>query len=268
MIIILNRGFGTGDSLEDRSLTDELARLLDNTRQHFYDKTNRLFAYDDYSRSPLFHDYRSLTRALTAFEPSLMESDNERKAFWLNLYNGMAINAVISHGLQQELKAHKLFYSQTCYQVGNYPWSLDKIEHGVLRGNRPKYRAFRKPFRASHKSMPLLLTECDPRIHATLYTPCQSSPVFSAYSSEYIDQQLDAACRDMVANDVVIGDDYIKLPMIFKWYQKDFGTPIDIVSFVTHHMEDQQAAAELQEKMKNKQLKLDYIPYSWIINAR
>ena len=268
MIIILNRGFGSGNSLEDHSLTEELTRLLDNTRQHFYDKPNRLFAYDDYSRSTLFHDYRSLTRALTACEPSLIENDNERKTFWLNLYNGLAINAVISHRLKQELKAHKLFYSQTCYQVGRYPWSLDKIEHGVLRANRTKFRSFTKPFGSSHKVLPLLLAECDPRIHAALYTPCQSSPVFSAYSSEYLDQQLDTACREMVANDVVITGNCLKLPMIFKWYQKDFGTPIDVVSFITHHMEDKQAAAELQEKMKNKQLKLDYIPYSWVINAR
>ncbi|MGY0217041.1 DUF547 domain-containing protein [Endozoicomonadaceae bacterium StTr2] len=270
MIVILNRGFGTEANLEDRSLTSELSRLLDNAREHFYDTANRLFAYDAYARSSHFHDYRNLTRALTAFEPELLEDNNERKAFWLNLYNGLAINAVISHDLQEELQEHKLFYSQTCYQIGSHPWSLDHIEHGILRGNSPKYRALRKPFSKSHKVFPLLFEHGDPRIHAALYTPCQSSPMFSVFSSDYVDQQLDNACRNMIKNDVEISDDgsELYLPMIFKWYQRDFGSAADIVNFIARYMEDTSAAASLQQRMEERQLKLHYIPYSWVINTR
>jgi hypothetical protein len=58
----------------------------------------------------------------------------ERKAFFLNIYNALVIHGYISIGIPHDFLSRTSFYQRTAYQIGNNNYSLDDIEHGILRG--------------------------------------------------------------------------------------------------------------------------------------
>ena len=73
-------------------------------------------------------------------------SQDEKLAFFLNLYNAMVIHAVIRVGHPEGLIDRRSFFSDFQYLVGGYPYSLNTIQNGILRNNsRPPY-SFTKPF--------------------------------------------------------------------------------------------------------------------------
>ena len=66
-------------------------------------------------------------------------SQEQRLAFFMNLYNAMAIHAVIRVG-QPEGIMDRRFFSDFQYLVGGYSYSLSTIKNGILRNNRrPPY---------------------------------------------------------------------------------------------------------------------------------
>lgn len=58
-------------------------------------------------------------------------TEDERKAFFLNIYNALVIHGYTQHGLPKDKVG---FYRRTSYRIGGQVYSLDDIEHGVLRG--------------------------------------------------------------------------------------------------------------------------------------
>lgn len=62
-------------------------------------------------------------------------SENEKLAFFLNLYNAMVIHAVIRVGCQEGVIKRSSF-SGFHYLIGGYPYSLNTIKNGILRSNR------------------------------------------------------------------------------------------------------------------------------------
>lgn len=109
--------------------------------------------YDKLKNSGAYKEYKSETLLLQTV--SLDElSENVRKAFFINLYNALTI-----HGLaeQETLPSSVLdiqqFWKTTAYKVGGLVYSLDDMEHGVLRGNK-SHPASTKP----------QFSEGDPRI--------------------------------------------------------------------------------------------------------
>lgn len=73
-------------------------------------------------------------------------SENEKLAFFLNLYNAMVIHAVIRIGCPEGVIDRSFFFSDFQYLVGGYPYSLNTINHGILRNNRRPPYSLVKPF--------------------------------------------------------------------------------------------------------------------------
>ncbi len=71
-------------------------------------------------------------------------SDNEKKAFFINLYNALVIHATVVLGVPRTSAGRGAFFSTSSYAVGGATYSLDDIEHGVLRGNRRGPYALRR----------------------------------------------------------------------------------------------------------------------------
>lgn len=62
--------------------------------------------------------------------------DDERKAFFINLYNILIIHATVALGAPSNVAGRLKFFPGACYEVGGSVYSADDIEHGVLRCNR------------------------------------------------------------------------------------------------------------------------------------
>jgi hypothetical protein len=72
-------------------------------------------------------------------------SENEKLAFFLNLYNAMVIHAMIRVGCQEGVINRKSF-SDFQYLIGGHPYSLATITNGILRSNRRSPYSLVKPF--------------------------------------------------------------------------------------------------------------------------
>ena len=73
-------------------------------------------------------------------------SREEKLAFLINLYNMMAIHAIVMWGPPHGPLERRNFFGDFKYVIGGYPYSLSAIQNGVLRGNqRPPYN-LTKPF--------------------------------------------------------------------------------------------------------------------------
>ena len=76
-------------------------------------------------------------------------------------------------------------------RVGGQGYSLDAIEHGVLRLNaRPPYR-LRRPFAAGDPRRGAAPSRLDPRIHFALNCGARSCPPIRAYGAAELDPELE-----------------------------------------------------------------------------
>lgn len=80
-------------------------------------------------------------------------SENEKLAFFLNLYNAMVIHAVISVGCPEGVIDRRSFFSDFQYVVGGHPYSLNSIKNGILRCNRRSPYSLVKPFSTGDKRL-------------------------------------------------------------------------------------------------------------------
>ncbi len=87
--------------------------------------------------------YGEALAALASARTATLADDAERQAFWINAYNLLAIKAVLDRYPTKSIKdGGSLFapvWKRKIGTVGGSPYSLDEIEHGILR------RAFREP---------------------------------------------------------------------------------------------------------------------------
>lgn len=80
-------------------------------------------------------------------------SENDKLAFFLNLYNAMVIHAVIRVGCPESLIDRRSFFNDFLYLVGGHPYSLTDIKNGVLRCNRRTPYSLLKPFSAGDRRL-------------------------------------------------------------------------------------------------------------------
>ncbi|MEM9022208.1 MAG: DUF547 domain-containing protein [Bacteroidota bacterium] len=154
-------------------------------------------------------------------------SDDQRKVFWINLYNAF------SHlMLQQNPKVITTFqgrqqhFNKAEIIISGQALSLNDIEHGLIRGskvwwsrgyiNKPVVNTFEREFRVR---MP------DLRIHFALNCGGASCPMIRFYEVEDINDQLDTATETFLIGDVRYDRETneASISSLFNWYAGDFG---------------------------------------------
>jgi hypothetical protein len=204
--------------------------------------------YAEIARSPEFAAYRSLTRALRDFEPATLEGRRARTAFWINVYNALVIDAVISFGIGDSIREALGFFRRAAYQIGPYRFCLDDIEHGLLRRNRPQFPRLPPPFPEGDPRIALGPEVLDPRVHFALNCGTRSCPPVSFYEPEQIDQQLDAAAFSFInAEGVRIEDETLILSPLFEFYAEDFGGPEGVRQWVLRYLAEPALRARLAD---------------------
>ena len=90
----------------------------------------------DYTKvkdSEPFADYLKLVKQLKLVDMGNL-SQNERKAFLINLYNSLVIHAIIAKLLGSGSQTDRVkMYATAAYNIGNCVYSLNDIENGLLR---------------------------------------------------------------------------------------------------------------------------------------
>jgi hypothetical protein len=178
-------------------------------------------------------------------------------AFWINVYNACVVRDVLEFDAGE-------FFDRERVMIAGQPWSLDDIEHGMLRGNAPKYMRFSPPMSKADPRLALAPVSFDERSHFALYTACRSSPLLRVYHAEEIENQLEDAARAHLRATVRVKEEgaKVKVPKLFQWYADDFGGSDGVLEFVVARLDDE--SVDLIDRRQGR-VKLKYLDHDWTL---
>ncbi|MEP7080623.1 MAG: DUF547 domain-containing protein, partial [Ginsengibacter sp.] len=152
-----------------------------------------------------------------------LSNDDLRKAFWINLYNGFT-----QYFLKKDpgrYKSRGKFFKSKQINVAGTDWSLDQIEHDILRRSKIKWSlGYLNKIFVSKKIKKLRVDKLDYRIHFALNCGAKSCPPIAFYDPNHINQQLDVATRAYLTGeaDYDSTNNKLELPAIMGWFRRDF----------------------------------------------
>lgn len=188
--------------------------------------------------------------------PSLFPTRQDQLAYYVNAYNALVFQGVLSRGPEKEsvwkggLVSGYSFFVSMKVRLDGETWSLKALEDDLIR----------KEF-------------ADPRIHAALNCASVGCPRLprEAFVPERLDAQLDAAMREFVEEERNVATDAgrktVTLSKIFDWFEKDFlsferasGNPDPrIVDYVNRH--------RASKPKLDRSFRVRYFDYDKRINA-
>jgi hypothetical protein len=265
--VVLNAGPGRQAEFEQR-IDVALTLAMADLKAKFLNVENGTVRYGAIRGSEEFSHYEDLTKGLRSFHLRSLDSRNKRLAFWINIYNTAVIHAIIELGLRQSVKEFSRFFRRVSYEIGGHRFSLNDMEHGILRGNRRPPYGLMKPFRKNDPRLEFAVLPMDPRIHFALVCGARSCPPIGFYQAEQIDFQLQLAAASFINSPqvkILPQEMTILLSMIFKWYAADFGASrTAVIDTLLNFMDEGEGKTFLQEN-KGK-IRIGYQPYDWNLN--
>jgi len=186
------------------------------------------------------------TQLLSDNPPAQNWTKEEQLAYWINAYNAFTIKLIVDNYPVESIKDLNptvaipfvnTIWRKKWFQLGGEDFSLDMIEHSILR------RDFNEP-----------------RIHFAVNCASISCPVLraEAYEPDRIDAQLEEQTK-LFLNDASRNDLNERKPRvskIFSWFTEDFTKGQTLVEFINRYAE-----AQLDEKVR-----LRYMDYDWSLN--
>ena len=231
----------TQQPMDDTSFSHE---LFDQVLQEHVDEKGRV----NYTKLKANPEKLIAYLDLLAFADPEALSYNERLTFWINAYNALVIKGVLNHYPITSVRKVKLFngfFSRLKFHVAGKMYTLDQIEHGIIR------------------------TEfVDPRVHFVLVCASRSCPPLSkrAYAAETLEERLETATFNFIQNPEQVWIDrakrHVYVSKIFKWYDKDFKEGYDgVADFLADYLPPEDA-----EYLESTNVKVRYLDYDWTLN--
>lgn len=186
------------------------------------------------------------TESLSANPPASSWTDNEKLAYWINAYNAFTVKLIVDNYPLESIKdlnptiaipTVSTIWSKKWFQIGGEDFSLDEIEHKILR----------KDFE-------------EPRIHFAVNCASFSCPPLraEAFVAERVNEQLDEQARIFI-NDSVrnkIGKDEVIISKIFSWFKGDFTNGQSLIQFLNKY----------SDTRINEDADVDHMDYEWSLN--
>ncbi len=172
-------------------------------------------------------------------------SDNQKKAFLINLYNAATLKLIVDHYPVKSIK-----------DIGN-PWKLKTV------------KVFGKAISLDHVEHEMLREDfTDARIHFGVNCASVGCPPLrkEAFTAAKIDRQLDEQARAFLAdrskNKIDPKNGTMQLSSIFDWFEGDFVKHAGSVQqFVTPYL-----PKKTRDAIGGRSMKISYTDYDWSLN--
>jgi len=278
--VILNSGGykteGVLDSPERvTALADSIKMSMLYLKGDYLVDNGRLVDYDGIRASAKYAEFKNLVCNLDGVDLCVL-SNAARKAFLINIYNSLVIQALIEGQLSRfpgGTISRLYLYAKAAYTIGGYPFSLNEIENGLLRVNRLSAVPYTSlPFGDEDPRRNYMLTECDPRIHFALNCGAKSCPPIAVYSSEEqeLNNQLQTATQGFLESNVRVDKESGKifLSKLFQWYRQDFGsTDGEVIEWIRINSPTTVSSTISELLASGAKATISYDPYSWDLNS-
>jgi hypothetical protein len=211
---------------------------------------------DEGSAAPRASELRSV-------DPAAIEGDDARIAFWANVYNTLLL--AIQH--ERPFRGNVLFalraFGSYAYDVGGANYSLNLIEHGVLRCNRRSPSSALKPLRRGDRRLDSAPSKLDPRVHFVLNCGARSCPPIRIMGRESAFETLELAARSYLQAETDVDADRgtIELPGLLKLYRADFGNDEAQLRLAARYIPQLDAMLEQEPKPR-----ISHAPFDWRVH--
>ena len=263
----MNEPYWESPYLKGKDLRLELAGALEVAQLKFFDARDNRMNYQGLAVSEEYKHLFRVVRSLPTFSLMKVEGRVEQLAFWLNIYNTLVINIIVEERMEDGPMTLEGFYNSHRYNIDGKYFSLDDIEHGILRANTPKYMSLSGVFSRTDPRLDYVLKQADPRVHFAFACGACSCPPLRAYFADRVDRQLDEAVTGALDRWVELDRGQIKLdvPKLFHWYKKDFGEDGDIVKFIIKHLQDPDSRNYLAANAQR--IDISFLDFNWDLNS-
>jgi hypothetical protein len=265
--LVFNQSGEVAALVTGKDISQQLKSKIDNLKLNFFDLEKGGVNYKEMKNSDAFEDYKAATRDLASLNLDELATREARLAFWINIYNALVVHGVLDLNISKSVKEVPSFFKAVCYDVGGHVFSLDDIEHGILRGNKKKHLLSLKPFSDSDPKKKYSMEKADPRIHFALVCGSSSCPPIDVYEEGEIDEQLELVTSGFINSDEVILEKESKrltVSRIFKWYKDDFGGREGVLSLIIKHRYNREEKDFIQKAIAD--LRIVYKDYDWSLN--
>jgi hypothetical protein len=265
--MVLNAGTPSQIPTE-QSIDIALTLAMADLKAKFIDAERGTVRYKSICGSEEFERYKDLTRGLRSFDLRSLRDRGPRLAFWTNIYNTAVIHGVIELGLERSVTEYPAFFDRITYEIGGFHFSLNEMEHGLLRGNRRHPFRVLRPFRERDVRLEFAIVPLDPRIHFALVCGARSCPPIGFYEADQIDFQLELAAMSFINSPqvkILPEEKTVFISVIFKWYKIDFGgSDRALLDTLLNYLDEGKDKAFFEEN--RNQIRIRYQPYDWNLN--
>lgn len=188
---------------------------------------------------------RLTVKQLASVDPTRFSTHEEKLAFWINAYNGIVLEAAAkAYGEDPAFRVDQnnaAFFDQRVHVVGGRTFSLNEIEHGVMRGTQLHSSTGTLPddewqeLLALHNDL-WAGADFDVRFHFAINCASRSCPVLNpqAYRADTLDAVLEADTERFIFDDVR-GANAEGISQIFDFYFDDFERVGGVESFISQY---------------------------------
>lgn len=209
---------------------------------------------------------RDITTCLANIHPetlrSELDSESQKKAFWLNIYN-----AYVQIILEEEPDLFEdrnswfgyNFFSSPQVTIAGYEISFDDMEHGIMRRSTHKLSlGYMHNWFIDDIEKELMWEKIDPRIHFALNCGAASCPYIAAYDPQRLDEQLDITTENYLSRTTEYNalENTVRATRLMSWFRGDFGGKDGAVTFLK----------EYDIIPKNADPSIEFREYDWTLD--
>jgi hypothetical protein len=271
MRTVLNlQGVGVSE-IGSENILREFYRIIGAITQKYCSSEGNVIQYTSLKKSREFQQYQTVAALLQTFTISYLQNRNDKLAFWINLYNFLVMDGILKFGVSTSVQDTKDFFTKTSYRLGEYLFSLDDIEHGILRNNQRRPYSLSRQFGSSDPRYAFCVNPPDNRIHCCFMGGTKSGPALAVYTPDQVDNQLNQAVNRFLTSEkgmwIRRENNEIWLNRIFYWYRKDFERGgKTLVDFIVNTLQDKDIKQFIQQNRTT--LTLRFMDYDWSLNGK
>lgn len=244
---------------------DEFTSVL----RAFCDETGRHVLYGPLRRQRGLERWMHAVNLLPLLDMAQL-APAEKTALLLNLYNGLTIHAIVQHRRKVSSVLEIVsFWRVWAYDVGGLTYTLDELEHGLMRGNRGHPMDGAASF-APEDKRGMHVLPLDSRIHFALVCGARGCPTLRVYSGDCLDAELDTQMADYFSSLVTVNQarQSVVLPKVVHWYKDDFGANNrEVVATLASLLTQGDVRAQLDALLgSGRTPTISYSPYDWSLN--
>lgn len=193
----------------------------------------------DYAGLSKDSDFKAFMKDLRKFDRSKLKTKDEKKAYYINLYNALTLELIIKHMPVSSIKKVGRPWKRKVFRNGGKNLTLDHIEHKILRPMG------------------------DYRIHFAINCASRSCPVLrpEAYTASKLNSQLSDQMRIFLADTqrgVKINNGSASVSKIFDWFGEDFGDDAGVLRLIQNRHPQGKTVTKLGS----------WLNYDWSLNGK